>query len=81
MALSAGQVRTAWRQMLSQDAGLGNAFTKPDLAAAVAAVDAWVDTNTTSYNNALPQPFRGTATPQQKALLLALVAMKRTGVL
>lgn len=67
--------------MLDVDGTIGNAFTKTDLAAAVTAADAWADSNAAAYNAALPQPFRGTATPGQKALLLAFVAMKRTGVL
>lgn len=81
MSLTAGQIRAAWRAMLDVDAGLGNTLTKPDLAAAVGAADDWADANATSYNSALPLPFRTTATAQQKAILLALVAMKRTGVL
>lgn len=81
MALTTAQIRAAWRAMLDIDPGLGNSFTKVDLAAAVSAADAWADTNATSYNNALPVPFRTTATAQQKSILLAYVAMKRTGVL
>lgn len=81
MALSAAEVRQAWRALIDADGTLGNAFTKPDLAAAVAAADAWADTNAASYNAALPAAFRTTATAQQKSLLLALVAMKRTGAL
>jgi hypothetical protein len=81
VALSASEVRAAWRAMLDSDPGLGNSFTKVDLAAAVTAADDWATANAASYNAALSQPFRGTATPQQKALLLAYVAMKRTGVL
>jgi hypothetical protein len=80
MSLTLAQVRAAWRAMLAYDAAL-SAFAKPDLAAAVAAADAWADANASSYNSALPQPFRGQASPQQKAILLAQVTMKRTGVL
>jgi hypothetical protein len=81
VALSAAGIRQAWRAMLDADASLGNTFTKTDLAAAVTAADAWADTNATSYNAALPAGFRTTATAQQKAFLLAFVAMKRTGAL
>lgn len=81
MALTAPQIRQAWRAMLDSDATLGNTFTKTDLAAAVTAADGWADTNATSYNTALPLPFRTTATAAQKSILLAYVAMKRTGVL
>lgn len=81
MALNAAQIRQAWRAMLDTDAALGNTFTKTDLAAAVGAVDDWADANAASYNAALPLPFRTTATAAQKSILLAYVAMKRTGVL
>lgn len=57
------------------------AFTKADLRAAVDACDSWIDSNTTSFNTALPQPFRGAATTQQKTLLLCYVAMRRAGIL
>jgi hypothetical protein len=50
---------------------------KEDLYAAVAAADDWVDSNAASYNSALPQPFRSTATNAQKAILLAALALTR----
>lgn len=55
------------------------AFTKPDLATAVAAIDQWVEDNTAEFNQALPQPFRGTATTAQKVELLAYVLWRRIG--
>lgn len=81
MALSAAEIRRTWRVMLDADVTLGNSFTKPDLAAAVASVDVWADANAASFNAAISQPFRGTATAQQKAILLAYVALSRTGVI
>lgn len=56
-------------------------LTKPDITAAVAAVDDWAEANATAYNNALPQPFRSTANAAQKALVLAYVCMRRAGIL
>lgn len=56
-------------------------YTKTDLRAAINAVDAWIDANTTSFNTALPQPFRGAASADQKTLLLCWVAMRRAGLL
>lgn len=56
-------------------------LTKPDLKAAVDAADDWCDANASSFNTALPQPFRGTANASQKNLLLAYVCMRRAGVL
>jgi hypothetical protein len=81
VALTAIQIRQAWRALLDGDATLGQTFTKDDLAAAASAVDAWADTNAASYNTALPQPFKGGASAAQKNLLLAYVCMKRAGVI
>lgn len=53
------------------------AFTKPTLSAAVDATDAWIDANASSYNTALPQPFRNTASALQKTVLFCYVALKR----
>lgn len=81
MALTAAQVRSAWRSLLDGDATLGQTFSKDDLAAAMTAVDAWADANAASYNAALPQPFRSGATAAQKSLMLAYACMKRAGVI
>ena len=56
-------------------------LTKPDVLAAVNAVDDWAEANAAAYNAALPLPFRTTATASQKALLLAYVCMRRSGIL
>lgn len=56
-------------------------LTKPDFRAALAAIDAWIDANSTSYNNAIPQPARGALTPKQKAMLLMSVMIRRWEVL
>lgn len=55
-------------------------FTKPDLRAAIDDVDAWLDSNTTEYNQALSQPFRGAASIEQKGLLLVYVTMILAGL-
>lgn len=81
MAFTPAVVRQTWRALLDSDSSLGNLFTKVDLADAVTKADAWADANAASYNAALPQPFRTQASAGQKALLLAYVCMKRTGVL
>jgi hypothetical protein len=59
----------------------GCAFTKPELRAAVDATDAWIDSNQTSFNTALPVAFRNSATLTQKTLVFCYVAMKRAGVI
>ena len=53
------------------------ALNKPDLDAAIAAVDAWVDSNASSYNTALPTAARNNLTAPQKAELLTLVCSVR----
>lgn len=57
------------------------AVTKPDLAAAVAATDSWIDSNAASFNTALPQPARNQLTAAQKTYLFCYVAMRRAGLL
>jgi hypothetical protein len=54
-------------------------LTKPDLVAALAAIDDWIDTNQASFNTALPQPFRGSATTAMKMRLFAYVLWRRAG--
>ena len=49
-----------------------------DIKAAFDAVDGWVDAAQASFNAALPEPFKSTATAEQKALMLVYVVMKRT---
>lgn len=56
-------------------------FTKPELVAAVAATDDWIDDNGTAFNTALPVAFRTAATLQQKTLLFCWVALRRAGLL
>jgi hypothetical protein len=55
--------------------------TKPDLRAAVDATDTWIDNNTSSYNTALPEPFKSQATLQEKTILFCYVALERAGIL
>ena len=55
----------------------GLALTKADLRAAIDAIDSWVDTNSSAFNTAIPQPARGALTTRQKAWLLFRVVHKR----
>lgn len=54
------------------------AFTKADLQAAVAAVDAWCEANTASFNSAIPLPARTALTAAQKSRLLMYVIRRRS---
>ena len=56
-------------------------LTKAELRAALDATDAWIDSNATAFNSALPQPARGTLSATQKTLLFCYVAMRRRGIL
>lgn len=50
---------------------------KPDLRAAVDAIDQWISDNAASFNTAIPQPARTNLTASQKARLLMNVVRKR----
>jgi hypothetical protein len=69
-----------WAQLMRNLPG-NLAVTKQDLRAAVDATDDWIEANQTSFNTALPQPFRGSATLAQKTFLFCYVAMRRAGLL
>jgi hypothetical protein len=80
--LSATDRDRVGRFFMRQGPTLGTcAFTKPDLVAAIADTDNWIDDNTASFNTALSQPFRTSATLQQKTLLFCWVALRRAGLL
>lgn len=70
-----------WIRHAFEKLGGTASLTTADVKAALDAADNWADANATAYNNALPLPFRTTATTAQKALLLAYVCMKRAGLL
>lgn len=57
------------------------ALTKPNVQAAIDAMDDFLETNSAAINNAFPSPFKATANASQKALIVAYVAMRRAGVL
>lgn len=72
------EARAVFNQL--NDAGrISIGITKADLAAAVAALDSFFDTNALAINNAIPQPARTALTTRQKALLVIAVIRKRFG--
>lgn len=74
------RLRTWAQAMRDWPIGIGGpAVTKPELRAAVDAIDDWIEANTASFNAALPQPFRTAATTPQKTFLFCYVAMRRAG--
>lgn len=54
-------------------------LSRPNLDAAITAVDNWVEANAASYNSALPAQARNNLTAAQKTELLYLVALARYG--
>jgi hypothetical protein len=55
-------------------------ITKPDLRAAVDAIDTWIDANAAAFNAAIPQPARAALSARQKADLFYRVALRRLEV-
>ncbi len=70
---------TAWAELMRRGETYGT-LLKPDLRAAVDAVDSWVNANTASFNAALPEPAKTQLDARQKALLLMAVVQRRFGV-
>lgn len=80
MPLADADRRQVWAHFMRSGSG-PDGVTKPDLRAAVDAIDGWVDANQASFNSAIPQPARGALTATQKSLLLMFVVMRRQGLL
>jgi hypothetical protein len=81
-ALSAEEQRRVWAQLMREppdQIGGAVAYSKPELAAAVAAASQWVDDNRASFNAALPAGYRTKATNQQKAMLLMAIVSREVG--
>lgn len=69
-----------WTEWMHKNLG-DCSFTKTMLRDALNAADDWADLNASAYNLALPVTFRTNATAKQKALLLALVVLKRHDII
>lgn len=79
MAVLADQDRTDVAAEGMRDGRLGTLtnMVKTDWRAAVDAADTWINSNSASYNSALPATARNNMTASQKALLLMFVITKR----
>lgn len=73
--------RQSWAHLMRGIIGNIPNVSKVALRAAVDAADDWADSNATSYNNALPAAFRNNASSSQKAILLAIICLRRAGIL
>ena len=72
------RIRQDWGESLSarhEEFGL----SKPDLLAAIVAIDDWIEANSAAFNTALSVRARSGLTPWQKAELFSLVAQARFG--
>ena len=72
-----------WAELMRKYSSDGESIgiNKPDLRAAVDALDTFMNTNAATINNALPQPAKSALTVQQKALMLSYVVLKRYRVI
>jgi len=77
--LEAADRQRIWRGLMRYWSRLREVVvvSKPDLAAAVEATDAWIDDNAASYNQALPSAARANLTASQKTLVFCAVALMR----
>ena len=77
--LADGARLEVWAELMRKWSADGQAVgvTKPDLRAAVNAVDDFMHANASAINNAIPQPARAALTTQQKAILLQFVVQRR----
>ena len=83
MALSTGdrqKVATGLMRWWSRRFEAVSDISKAELLAAVAALDDWIEANQAAINAALPQPFMGNATPEQKTLVFCAVALARVSL-
>jgi len=68
-----------WRGLMrywsAHSEGIG--IQKADLLSAVTDIDAFLENNSTAINNAFPLPARTALTTEQKAILVAVVALAR----
>ena len=74
MTLTAEQISKVFKKMVREYVKTQPCdMTKDDFKSAVTDTEAWTVTNESSFNTALPEPFKTNATTSQKALLLAYV--------
>lgn len=54
-------------------------LTKANLLAAFSGIDGYFEANAAAMNTSIPQPARAELTTQQKAIIVAMVAIARYG--
>lgn len=81
MALTTVNRQKVAHQWVRELVGELPAITKPDILAAVNALDDWLDANVSTINAAIPQPARAALSPAQKYELFGYILMRRSGKL
>ena len=73
------QIDNCWAQFMQTAGQYGEVFTclKSEGRALIAALDAYLNTNASAINNAIPQPARGAFTTAMKARALKAVVDHR----
>jgi hypothetical protein len=79
MAVMSATERARCRAQYMREQTTSPGISKVDLAAALAAVDQWIEDNSAAFNAALPLPFRTAANAAEKTVLFCYVAMRRAG--
>lgn len=78
--MSTGQIAECHKAFVDEvfnGEGQTTALSYEDIADAASALDSYFDSNAVAINQALPLPFRTTATPDQKARLAIYVLRQR----
>ncbi len=71
------EIQSKFCSDISQRQEALGAVTQTELRAAIDAADDWVDSNTASFNTALPAAAKAELTVKQKAELLMFVVARR----
>jgi hypothetical protein len=73
-------VARAWTERVFVQDNVTASVGGPDIAAAVAAIDDWVEANAPEFDAQFPEPFHSAASYDGKVKLLALILMRRAGL-
>ena len=80
MALTKEQMKQSFDEMVREIVKDGPMpLVKADIKKAITDADAWMIAKASSFNAALPTPFKNSVTASVKARLLAFVALRRVG--
>lgn len=74
-------VAKRWIESAYKDLPKTADLNSTDIIAAVQDAEDWAQSNKASFNTALPQPFKGTATSKEKSFLLIYIIMRDQGLI